>query len=184
MHTEPREDPLVELGYDHRDVDIPKIRTAVIWFFGFAIGSFLVGLLVYKNRTALFLRENRAAYSNANRTRRLPEYPNPLLQDNVIAKTDLMIMRQGEQKIIEGQGPLNDGSGRWRIPVEHAINLTAERGLAPTGRSVPAVSRGNTSGANPATDAVPGGAAPGGNAGSATPPQTAPATANPQTNGR
>jgi hypothetical protein len=153
MHTNhPKEDPLVELGYEHRDVNYKLLTRAILIFFGFTAFAFGVGLLIYN---AIHPVQDRSTQlSNASRKRALPQAPNPLLQNNVTAKTDLMLMRQAEDARLHGTGTNEDGQ-TVHIPIERAIDLTLERGLPKTGASVPAVTRGNTT--DMRRDETPGG---------------------------
>lgn len=151
MHTEKREDPLVEMGYEIRDVDYKKLRSAIVWFFAFTLVSIAAGYVIWTKMNPAFSKEKQA--TNADVTRRVPPSPNPLLQDNVTAKTDMMLMRQEEQARLHGTGTDQVVDGRVHIPIERAIDILAERGLPNVGGDVPAVTRGNTTDQRP--DPVP-----------------------------
>jgi hypothetical protein len=163
MRTDhPKEDPLVELGYEIRDVNYKSLTKAVVIFFAFTIGSFGAGLVIYN---VYYKADDRPTLaSTARLNRRMPQPPNPLLQGNVNSKTDMMRLRQAEDARLHGTGHI-EGTDRVHIPVERAMELLTERGLPATNKDVPAVSQGNTTEGpgmapvdGPAT--VPGGNAP------------------------
>ncbi len=155
MHTNhKREDPLVELGYEVRDIEYKPLIKGVVYFFAFTLATFIVGYWIYNAMNPLKQRQTQV--NNASSTRRIPNYPNPLLQNNVTAKTDMMLMRKQEAQRLEGTGYVEGtNQGRVHIPVERAIDLLAERGLPQTGQDVPAVSRGNTTDQDQAFAASP-----------------------------
>lgn len=149
MHTnEPREDPLVDMGYETRDLNIKGIRKASIAFFGFAFACFGVVILWYWTIGPGQQHRNETP-ANA---RLIPEKPNPLLQSNVTAKVDIMTLRQAETKVLEGTGYVEGQPGYVHIPIDRAIDLVAA-GQVPisTGRSIPATNPGNTTDGRPAT---------------------------------
>jgi hypothetical protein len=143
MRTDhPREDPLVELGYEIRDVNYKALRNAVVYFFIFAVFAFAAGLGIYNWMNPMERRQTQA--NNASVVRRIPGAPNPLLQNNVTAKTDMMLMRKEEDVRLHGTGYVDDARTRVHIPIDRAIDLIAERGMPATKADVPAVTRGNT----------------------------------------
>lgn len=155
MHTNgPKEDPLVDMGYEIRDVDYPKLRKTMYYFFGFSVICFVVGYFVYINREGLFLRGNRSPVTNASLTRRLPEPPNPLLQNNVTAKTDLVLMRRQEDARLNGTGYTDDTRTRAYIPIEKAMDLIVERGVPKTNGTAAAGTPGPNTGAAHTTGAT------------------------------
>jgi hypothetical protein len=143
MHTnEPKEDPLVDLGYETRDIDVKTIHKAVFYFFTFASVMFIVGAWVYANINTAF----SPAYQAQKEDLRIPKPPNPLLQDNVSNFTDIMHLRQHETAVLNSTGWV-DGSHKFaHIPIDRAIDILAERGLPKTSTEVPAISKGNTAG--------------------------------------
>jgi hypothetical protein len=179
MHTKgPKEDPLVELGYEHRDINIPALRNAVLGFFAFTFFSFGLGWALYTHWDPQFSDE----YKNAKENRIIPRDPNPLLQNNITARTDLMGLRQHETAILTSTG-WDETHTNLHIPVDQAMSLIAQRGLPPTGNSVPAISKGNTT--DQRKDAVPeqqppaaeGGPKPAAPTGTAAPTTTTPRVA-------
>lgn len=132
---EPRQDPLVDMGYETRDLNIRNIAKATIGFFIFTFACFgLVGVWFY------FTNNNYGVHRDPRKP--LPQYPNPLLQTDMTTRTDIMTLRQNEARIMTTTAPNRDGT--VRIPVDRAIAILAQRGVAPTGAEVPAQSPGNT----------------------------------------
>lgn len=142
MRTDhPKEDPLVELGYEVRDVNYRTLGKAVIYFFAFAVASFAFGMYWYGRTNPKEDRQTLATIKNLNRP--MPASPNPILQQNVNSKTDMARMRTREDEILHGTGPV-EGTDKVHIPIDRAMELLVERGLPKTGAQVPAISQGNT----------------------------------------
>ena len=134
MHTnEPRELEGVELGYDPRDIDGPKIYKIVTGFFIFATFFFGVGAALYIWR---------GGGLQSARDARKPDIVGPKVQGNIAAKVDIMEMRQTERRELETYGVNPDGSSR--IPVDRAMALLAERGLPEVKSDEKALSPGTT----------------------------------------
>ncbi|GEM_PF-2772482 len=134
MHTnEPRELQGVELGYDPRDIDSKGIYKVVVYFFVFALVFFGGGFLVYVNRGW----GGRTAFDN-----RKPAFAGPKVQGNISAKIDIMAMRQHERAMMESYGQLPNG--KWRLPMERAMELVASEGLPNVVDDRKATSPGNT----------------------------------------
>lgn len=123
MHTEKRDAPDPNFNYEVRDVNYKGLRTANIIFFLFAIGAAFVGYLLYH------FWANPAIYRTQGKTveRILPNEPNPRLQDNVTAKTDIMDMRQAEIKKLDG-APVQKQDGTYQIPINAAKQMIVEAG--------------------------------------------------------
>lgn len=134
MHTnEPREVEGIDLGYDPRDINVKPLVKAVIGFFAFTLVFFGVGAYV-------FTVKKWGPHSQFDP--RKPVFEGPKLQGNITAKVDIMSMRQAETKALTTYGPgLNGGR---RIPIAHAIDLLAGRGLPAISSDLPAKSPGNT----------------------------------------
>jgi hypothetical protein len=120
------EDILADLGYEYRDLDMVSLSKATLWFAIFTTGGFAIGLL-------LFFMWNPQVKTEGNINRpflgRTPPAPNPLLQTNTTTRTDIMELRQGETRRLTTAAVVDSKSGVYRIPIERAIALTAERGL-------------------------------------------------------
>lgn len=161
MHTNhgPKEDPLTDLGYEPRDVNVGALGKWVVGFFGFIAFSVTVSwaTMVGINCGPVKIDGLSASYSekpSAFKARKIPGAPYPLLQNNVTATADIMDLRRAEDVRLHGYGWANSEKSRVTIPVEQAIKLIVERGAPKTGRDVPAVSRGNVT--DQRKDVVPG----------------------------
>jgi len=155
MHTEKREDPLVELGYEVRDLNTVAIRNATIGFFVFAILSAVLGFGVYRIMNPTVFEPKPLSH------RVVPGAPNPLIQSNIAAKTDIMDVRQHETAVLTGPPRWVDpAKTHLRIPIDQAMEIIATKGVPATGAEVPAVSKGHTPdpaiGEKPASPTKPG----------------------------
>lgn len=116
---------LPENRHEHRDVNV-----WAVYKFGIALAVLCVvacGLLYglytfFLNREGGALGRGKADID----ARTLP--PNPRLQSKPI--TDLKEIREAEDKILNGYGWVDQGRGVAHIPVDRAIDLLAQRGLA------------------------------------------------------
>jgi hypothetical protein len=124
MHTNDTHDPLADLGYEQRDLHPKNIFKVSMGFFIFAFASYLIGWWILRAMT------NYEAVPNVNtlQSPKLPASPNPLLQTNVTAKTDIKAMREQEHRELVTSGDSTHVQGAHRIPIEQAIKLSAERG--------------------------------------------------------
>ena len=139
MHTEKREDPLVELGYEIRDVNTKALMKGTIGFFIFAIGSAVVGFIMFR----LMYPVGFEAQTEVKRL--IPQSPNPLVQSNLTAKTDIMDLRQQEEAALSAKpGWVDASKTKLHIPIERAMEIIAEKGMPSTNPSVPAVTKGHT----------------------------------------
>lgn len=147
MHTdEPREIQGVELGYDPRDIDLKRILKIVVYFFAFATVFFGGGAIYY-----IYIgRIETSQHFDA----RKPPIIGPKIQGNISAKLDIMTMRQNERRLMESYGTNPDG--KQRIPVAHAMDLLAQRGLPVVTSDKTATSPGNTIEQNATGPAKPG----------------------------
>lgn len=138
------------MGYEVRDVDFKGLRKALFYFNAFVIGSAIVGYFLYHYWAVAGFE----AQKGKTVARQMPADPNPLLQDNVAVKTDIMDMRQAEDKDLTGP-PMQLKDGSYRIPIEAAKQLLVQSGghLAEEKPSHPVVT-GNVS-ATPAPTAPP-----------------------------
>jgi len=139
MHTEKREDPLVELGYEVRDLNTVAIRNATIGFFVFAIASAILGFGVYRVM-------NPTVFENRTPGKRiLPGANYPMLQSNIAAKVDIEEIRQHETKVLTAPvGWVDKEQTHLHVPIDEAIDLVAKNGVKATGSEVPAVTKGHT----------------------------------------
>ncbi len=138
MHDHKREDPLTDLGYEVRDMDLLAIGKATTIFFVFVTISFVLGFGILwilvgngnpvKGFNALKDRETQKPFITNP-----PKAPNPLLQTNITTKTDIKELRQNETALLTTSGVVDGAKGIYRIPIDRAIELTAQRGLPDTG---------------------------------------------------
>ena len=139
MQTEKREDPLVELGYEIRDINKGAIMKGTIGFFIFAIGSAIIGFIMFR----LMYPTGFEAQTEVKRL--IPQAPNPLVQGNITAKTDIMDLRQQEEATLSAKAGWVDASKtRLHIPIERAMEIIAEKGMPTTNPSIAAVTKGHT----------------------------------------
>ncbi len=133
MHTDERTDPLVDLGYEQRDIKPKIIFKVTMIFFGFAFVSYFLGWLVLKPFG--YWKETKNV--NELRSTKIPAAPNPILQTNVTTKTDMYDLRRSEEEELTTAGESTHVKGAVRIPIEQAIKLSAERGAKLKGNSAP-----------------------------------------------
>ncbi|MBC8066295.1 MAG: hypothetical protein H7Y17_15805 [Chlorobia bacterium] len=124
MHTDEHSDPLVDLGYEERDINPKIIFKVSMFFFGFAFVSFALGWVILY----FFGYWKSADGVNDLMSTKIPKSPNPILQTNVTAKTDIKEMRIKEREELTSTGPSTHVEGANRIPIEQAIKLAAARG--------------------------------------------------------
>ena len=147
MHTnhEP-EDPevLKAMGYDRRDLNVPTIKKWTIITLVFSLFCFAISLPIYfwfingspVNASAIKPQPSKIRVVEADKN-------NPVLQDNITTKVDIMDMRQREDKILSTTEWIDQNKGKVRIPIDQAIKLIAKRGVE-TGNTVEAKTLGNT----------------------------------------
>ena len=141
MHTKgPKEDPLIDMGYEVRDVDYKILQRALIFFFVFTFAMFGSGWIIYRVMNPVF----GDAYKSQKNNLIIPKSPNPVLQDNLTNMTDIMTIRKAETAQLTSTGWTDDTHTHVHIPIEKAIGLLVQRGLPEIGGNTPAVSKGNT----------------------------------------
>lgn len=125
-HFEPlkADDPLVQMGYDNRDVQLKLVWKGVAWFFAFSAISFVVGFGIFAALNPAVLKGETISKPSMAA---LPPAPNPVLESNVTAKIDIMELRQSERKELEKTAQNADGS--YTIPVQKAVDLLAQKGI-------------------------------------------------------
>ena len=121
-----KEDPLVDLGYETRDLNMGPLVKAVMAFFVFVTATYIIAIPIFR----LFNPQIANGETiSAPFARKPPEAPNPLLQTNVTTKTDIMDLRKAETAQLTTSGTIDAKAGVYRIPVDRAIDLVAKRGL-------------------------------------------------------
>ena len=124
MHTDDRTDPLIELGYEQRDLHPRNIFKVSVIFFLFAFASYGAGWFILAHRG--YFKDPTGV--NDLMSAKIPKSPNPILQTNVSTKTDMYDLRRDEKTELTTSGPSTHVKGATRIPIEQAIKLSAERG--------------------------------------------------------
>ncbi len=149
MHTEFQpEDPEVlrEMKYDRRDIDVPLLKKYTTVITVSCIACFIVSLPLYNWLTT----PGKTIPSILGTTREPAEpskfrakSPNPMLQDNLTTKVDIMELRKHEDDTMKSFGWIDQNNGVVRVPIEKAMSMIINRGVS-TGVQVPAVTKGNT----------------------------------------
>jgi hypothetical protein len=113
-----------EVLHERSDIDLRRIS---MWIIGLAVLLavtlvFLIWLFGYFNN-----REIRLGRSSAGIPAKAPQSVAPRLQ--VSPRNDLSEMRATEDKILHSYGWIDKQKGVVRIPIERAMELTAQRDL-------------------------------------------------------
>jgi hypothetical protein len=155
----PREIPpeLRALGYEPRDIGI---RAIILWVGGLFAGAIITIILTtvfYK----LVIPESAEAQSASPllTQRRLPPPGMPILQANPVR--DLREFAEKEKIKTEVYDVESRQKGTYRIPVERAIEVLAERGLPVQGGASPTTGQPISSAPGKAKVGLPGPAATG-----------------------
>jgi hypothetical protein len=126
-HLDPDEDALVQLGYETEDVEYRSLKKSILWFLGFVVFCGVAGLVIF----GFFIGFDNLFHPPANTTpfvNRIPASPNPLLQDNVTARTDIRDLRREESVLLHGAPTWVDkDKGVVRIPIEKAVDMYLQR---------------------------------------------------------
>ena len=123
------EDLLEELGYETQDIHYKKFSVYGAYFFGFLIASAIAGFIIMYFMVPTKLSGGRMS-SYVPKTQ-MPD-STPLLQTNITAKTDIMSLRRKESEILDTNGVVNRAKGEYRISIDDAINILAQKGLPKT----------------------------------------------------
>lgn len=165
------EDLLQELGYETQDIQYKKFARFGAYFFGFFFICIILGFVFVALMSPTGLRGGRMA-DYVPKT--VAPTSTPFLQSNITSRTDIMSLRRKETEQLTTSGPVDQAKGIYRIPVDNAIDIIAQRGLPKTppmqtGGSAPAGDNGQTvsSGNSPAVrgDSATSSSNPGGNGG-------------------
>jgi hypothetical protein len=133
-HLDPDEDALVQLGYETEDVEYKKLGKSVIWFFGFVAfcgvaGVAIFGMMIGDGSISGGIHALRTPPEDtAPFVNRLPKAPNPVLQTNLTARTDIRDLRVREAELLQGNPSWTDkDKGVVRLPIDKAIDLYISR---------------------------------------------------------
>lgn len=150
MHTERTpDDPEVlrEMGYDRRDLDVPLIKKSSTIITIICILLFIVSVPFYNfystPKGTWVERMLGKTRDEAPDTRIRVAGDNPVLQDNITTKLDIVEMRRNETEHLTTPGWVDKEKGIVRIPIKDAMQKIVERGVS-TGADVPAKTTGNT----------------------------------------
>lgn len=133
MHTEHEPtDPLTDLGYEPRDISVPVITKSVVGFFAFGIGSAILAALFMWIAAPGFWGKGMQAGTKHE----TPPPPNPILQNNITAKTDIIDVRRKEEQQLNSTAWTDTTKSHVRIPIDQAMDLIVQRGLHATGQEV------------------------------------------------
>jgi hypothetical protein len=126
-HLDPDENALAQMGYETEDIEYRGLGKSLVWFFGFVAFCGVAGLLVF----GAFIGFDNLANPpeiTAPFVNRTPAKPNPLLQTNVTARTDIRDLRREENLLLHGNATWADKEkGAVRIPIERAVDLYLQR---------------------------------------------------------
>ncbi|HTQ08609.1 MAG TPA: hypothetical protein VMI31_00915 [Fimbriimonadaceae bacterium] len=140
-HLEPEDDALAKMGYEVEDVQFKSLGKSVIWFFAFVFFCGISGYLIFGYYIGFDKLKNPPADTTPFASR-IPPSPNPLLQTNETAKSDIRDLRQKENAILYGKPAWVDKSkGIVRIPIDQAIDLYLSK-IAPTASKQATMSNG------------------------------------------
>lgn len=128
-HLDPEENALAKMGYETEDVEFKKLGRSIVFFFGFVVFCGVAGVLIF----FLFLsggspygaweKFTGGPTETAPFVDRLPQAPNPLLQTNLTARTDILDLRRQENALLHGRPSwVNKQKGIVRIPIDQAID--------------------------------------------------------------
>lgn len=127
MHTnEPRKDPLTDLGYEPQDLNMKGIGKASAWFFGFTVFCLVISFFIFRAMNPRAFAEVDS-YPAQPVSERIPPSPNPLLQSNVTAKTDMSDLRRMEDEALSTPAIIDPNQGIVRLPIDQAMTLYVER---------------------------------------------------------
>lgn len=112
-------DQLRKLGYETKDIDVPAIRSSLIWFFIGTIASVVLCI-------GFYIWIVPAKWNPIPEPERKFPLPSPMLQTQSEAREDIANLRAKENAILTTYGM---DEGRVRIPVERAMEIVAEKGV-------------------------------------------------------
>lgn len=123
------EDLLQELGYETQDIQYGKFARYGVFFLAFFLLMIVSGFLIMFLMTSTKLSGGRTV-DYTPKTQAPPS--TPLLQTNITARTDIRSLRMKETEALTTPAVKDERHGSYRIPIDQAIELTAERGLPKT----------------------------------------------------
>ena len=119
----PRQDnPAV--SHESSDVDLRRIT---YWGVGLAVAVLLILVLLFWLFNFFSKRESRLGHDPVGIRQSTPQTTGPPLQ--ISPRNEMAEMRAAEEKILQSYGWIDQQKGIVRIPIERAMELTAQRGL-------------------------------------------------------
>lgn len=122
-----------EIGYEYRDLAVPGLLKWTFWFFAGTTIAIVLTYIGFYFAVGYPIRPDEPFVT-------VPQYPNPLLQDNMATQVDIMELRKDEQKRKTSYGWIDEEKGVAHMPVEKAMETVAEQGIGTVGpkRDAPA----------------------------------------------
>ena len=126
MHTDADKldpDVLAAMSYETRDINIKAILMASVGFLVFTLGGIAAVSVLF------MIPGFKAASAPAARPLQNVTAPagTPILHNNMNNTEDITELRKKEKQVMESTAQLPDGY--YRIPVEQAMNIVAQRGI-------------------------------------------------------
>jgi hypothetical protein len=114
------------VGHETRDVSMPPIVLTSFILLAVVLLSFVTmwWLLTFLTTQEI---EKQGPISKIQIESRREEPPQPHLQTHPLR--DMQDLRAAENEILENYGWIDKGAGVVRLPIQRALELTAERGL-------------------------------------------------------
>lgn len=112
--------PAVTVGYETEDVNMASLGKWARGFFGMTILMFFVAYGIFYVMDKDGIKEAQEPQSPF--ARKIPSPPNPLLQTNKTAKTDMIDLRREEAMKLTTPDWVDKAKGVVRLPVDTAID--------------------------------------------------------------
>lgn len=119
--------PDTSRGFEQSDISLKGLTTGVIVYFIFT-GA--VGLVVLLGMWLFHVNSAPPVGTNIEVGRRLPPAPNPMLQNNITARTDIWNLRAREDFLLNNITWVDQSKGTVRIPIDQALDRAAQLGPA------------------------------------------------------
>lgn len=132
-HLDPEEDALAQMGYELEDVEFRSLGKSIAWFFGFVAFCGVAGVIVFfmflggPSPVGAWNAAMSAPGDTSPFVKHVPAQPNPLIQTNVTARTDIRDLRQGENAELYSVGWVDKNKGVVHIPIDQAIDIYLKR---------------------------------------------------------
>jgi len=117
---------LCDPSYQDKDIHLPNLVKSLALIFGVAALSFVAMLWMFKLYEK-YMYNKMTSITPLEARRALPPSDGPILQVN--ERADLEIFRQREAKILNNYGLIDQTAGKFRLPIDRAMDLLLEKGL-------------------------------------------------------